>query len=105
MKIGEQVQLIKGPETKAAIVAGVRDLDGHRGKDSEPLLHLVTIDAADDSKKYPPHGNPSDRVEIHQDVAHASHEWTPEQKGPRGIATQQYGGRAYPGPRWRAIGE
>ena len=93
VKQGDVVKLrILGREQNALVVSSRDGEVSHLGKQGEPLLTLAAIKQPAPNA---PHKRPTPiqastvepEIEIHRDVVHASHEFSPEFKRDKGIKT------------------
>lgn len=107
MKVGALVIYTEGVDRKTgepiefnALILGERVVAGHEGEDGEPLLTLCFAKERTDAAgiPLPVHGTgqTSELIQVRLDVAHESHEYTPEQQ-------QAYGKKQYDGGRWREV--
>lgn len=100
MELNSTVIYTENGKEYTATVLEIRYLDHHQGENGEPLLHLgyfaPVLDAEGKPKKLIGTQDQNSLVQFRIDVAHESHEFSPEagRKGLKGT---------YPGGRWREI--
>lgn len=91
----------KDSEGTNALVLGTREIPDHLGEDGQPLVTLVFVQ----DKAHPISGQPlqlhgtgqqTDLLQLRNDVAHISHEYSEEQQ-------KKYGKKAIEGGRWRLL--
>lgn len=103
LKTNDLVRYFESQDSKGvnALVLGTREIPDHVGEDGQPLVTLAFVQdklhpITDEPVALHGTGQQTDLIQIRNDVAHVSHEYSEEQQ-------KKYGKKAMEGGRWRLL--